>query len=101
MKKILIFLLAFVCLTASACSGETPVDPTVTTDSVTTDAPATNVPTTDAPETDAPATDAPATDAPATDAPAPANKGCGSTVALSALAIVGVIGTALAIKKRD
>ena len=50
---------------------------------------------------DADATEAPATDAPATDAPAPANKGCGSTVALSALAIVGVIGTALVIKKRD
>ena len=46
--------------------------------------------------------DAPATDAPATDAPAIANKGgCTSTVAISALAIVGVIGTALVIKKRD
>ena len=51
-------------------------------------------------ETDAPATQAPATQAPAT-TPAPKKEGCGSSVALSALAIVGVIGTALVIKKKD
>lgn len=54
------------------------------------------------------ATDAttPATQAPATQAPTviDTNKnkgGCGSSVALSALAIVGAFGTALVIKKRD
>ena len=62
-----------------------------------------------APETDAPATDAPETDAPATEAPTDDDKkddeeeegGCGSSVALSALAIVSVIGTALVIKKKE
>ena len=58
-------------------------------------------PETDAPATDAPATDAPATDAPATEAPKEDKGGCGSSVALSALAIVGVIGTALVIKKKE
>ena len=59
-------------------------------------------------ETDAPATDAPATDAPETEKPTDDKKddeeekgGCGSSVALSALAIVGVIGTALVIKKKE
>ena len=52
-------------------------------------------------ETEAPATQAPATQAPAT-TPAPEKKGgCGSSVALSALAIVGVIGTAVVLKKRN
>ena len=62
-----------------------------------------------APETDAPATDAPETDAPETEAPTDDDKkddeeeegGCGSSVALSALAIVSVIGTALVIKKKE
>ena len=58
-------------------------------------------PETDAPATDAPATEAPATDAPATEAPKEDKGGCGSSVALSALAIVGVIGTALVIKKKE
>ena len=61
------------------------------------------------PETDAPAddaeTEAPATDAPATDAPekdTEAKKGgCGSSIALSALAVIGVVGTALVIKKKE
>ena len=59
-------------------------------------------------ETDAPATDAPATEAPETEKPTDDKKddekekgGCGSSVALSALAIVGVIGTALVIKKKE
>lgn len=51
-------------------------------------------------ETAAPATQAPAVQAPIVQ-PAPAKKGCGSSVALSALAIVGAIGTALVIKKKD
>ena len=60
------------------------------------------------PETDAPAgdeTDAPATDAPETEAPekdTEAKKGgCGSSIALSALAVIGVVGTALVIKKKE
>ena len=50
-------------------------------------------------ETEAPATKAPATQAPA--ATTPQAGGCGSSVALSALAIVGVIGTALVVKKKE
>lgn len=68
------------------------------------------------PETDAPATDAPATDAPETEDKDDEDKdedkdddkkdeekkgGCGSSVALSALAIVGVIGTAVVLKKKE
>ena len=51
-------------------------------------------------ETLAPVPQTPATQAPIVQ-PAPAKKGCGSSVALSALAIVGAIGTALVIKKKD
>ena len=73
-----------------------------------TQAPVTQAPT-QAPVTQAPTqapagddtTDAPATDAPATEAPKEDKGGCGSSVALSALAIVGVIGTALVIKKKE
>ena len=55
----------------------------------------------DVAETEAPTTEAPTSQAPAT-TPAPEKKGgCGSSVALSALAIVGVIGTAVVLKKRD
>ena len=71
-----------------------------------------DAPTTDAPadgtETEAPADDAetaaPADDA-ETEAPADdeteAKKGCGSSIALSALAVIGVVGTALVIKKKE
>ena len=45
--------------------------------------------------------DATETKAPATEAPKPAKKGCKSTVALSALAIVATVGAALVIKKKD
>lgn len=65
-----------------------------------TDAPETDAPETDAPETDAPATQAPATQAPATQ-PASNNGGCGSSIALSAIAVVGIIGTAVALKKKE
>ena len=72
-----------------------------------TDAPTTEAPADDA-ETAAPADDA-ATEAPAddeTEAPADdeteAKKdGCGSSIALSALAVIGVVGTALVIKKKE
>ena len=64
--------------------------------------------TADGTETEAPADDAetaaPADDA-ATEAPADdeteAKKGCGSSIALSALAVIGVVGTALVIKKKE
>ena len=52
------------------------------------------------PETEAPE----ATDTPATDDSASTDeggKGCGSAIALSALAIVGVFGTAIALKKKE
>ena len=71
------------------------------------DAPTTDAPADDA-ETEAPAgdaeTEAPADDA-ETEAPADdeteAKKGCGSSIALSALAVIGVVGTALVIKKKE
>ena len=71
------------------------------------DAPTTDTPADDA-ETEAPAdgaeTEAPADDA-ETEAPADdeteAKKGCGSSIALSALAVIGVVGTALVIKKKE
>ena len=71
------------------------------------DAPSTDAPADDA-ETEAPAdgaeTEAPADDA-ETEAPADdeteAKKGCGSSIALSALAVIGVVGTALVIKKKE
>ena len=46
-------------------------------------------------------TDVEETNAPETDAPKKSKKGCKSTVAISALAIVATIGTALVIKKKD
>ena len=72
------------------------------------DAPSTDAPADDA-ETEAPADDA-ETEAPADDAEteAPADEeteakkgGCGSSIALSALAVIGVVGTALVIKKKE
>ena len=63
------------------------------------DAPATDDPAGD--ETDAPATDAPETDAPAGDETEAKKGGCGSSIALSALAVIGVVGTALVIKKKE
>ena len=72
------------------------------------DAPTTDAPADDA-ETEAPADDA-ETEAPADDAEteAPADEeteakkgGCGSSIALSALAVIGVVGTALVIKKKE
>ena len=72
------------------------------------DAPSTDAPADDA-ETEAPAgdaeTEAPAddaeTEAPADDETKAAKKGCGSSIALSALAVIGVVGTALVIKKKE
>ena len=72
------------------------------------DAPSTDAPADDA-ETEAPAddaeTEAPAddaeTEAPADDETEAAKKGCGSSIALSALAVIGVVGTALVIKKKE
>ena len=61
-------------------------------------------PGTDAPagdETDAPATDAPETEAPKADETEAKKGGCGSSIALSALAVIGVVGTALVIKKKE
>lgn len=67
--------------------------------------PATDAPTTDAPETDEPETDAPATDATTVAATTAApEKGCGNSIALSALAIVPVLGLGVAVvskKKED
>ena len=72
------------------------------------DAPTTDAPADDA-ETEAPAGDA-ETEAPADDAETEApdddeteapKKGCGSSIALSALAVIGVVGTALVIKKKE
>ena len=72
------------------------------------DAPSTDAPADDA-ETEAPAgdaeTEAPAddaeTEAPADDETEAPKKGCGSSIALSALAVIGVVGTALVIKKKE
>ena len=62
----------------------------------------------DAPETEAPADDAETaapTDGEETDAPEEETEakkgGCGSSIALSALAVIGVVGTALVIKKKE
>ena len=52
-------------------------------------------------ETDVPATDAPETEAPAGDETEAKKGGCGSSIALSALAVIGVVGTALVIKKKE
>jgi hypothetical protein len=68
-------------------------EPTADPETSETDAPAGD-------ETDAPATDAPATDAPEKDTEAKKG-GCGSSIALSALAVIGVVGTALVIKKKE
>ena len=51
-------------------------------------------------ETAAPADDA-ATEAPADDETEAKKDGCGSSIALSALAVIGVVGTALVIKKKE
>ena len=64
-----------------------------------TDAPTTEAPADDA-ETAAPADDA-ATEAPADDETEAKKDGCGSSIALSALAVIGVVGTALVIKKKE
>ena len=72
------------------------------------DAPSTDAPADDA-ETEAPAddaeTEAPAddaeTEAPADDETEAKKDGCGSSIALSALAVIGVVGTALVIKKKE
>ena len=73
------------------------------TDAPTTEAPAddteTEAPADDA-ETAAPADDA-ATEAPADDETEAKKDGCGSSIALSALAVIGVVGTALVIKKKE
>ena len=73
------------------------------TDAPTTEAPAddaeTEAPADDA-ETAAPADDA-ATEAPADDETEASKDGCGSSIALSALAVIGVVGTALVIKKKE
>ena len=61
--------------------------------------PGTDAPTGD--ETDAPATDAPETEAPKADETEAKKGGCGSSIALSALAVIGVVGTALVIKKKE
>ena len=92
-----------------------------------TQAPATQAPATQAPATQAPATQAPATQAPQTQAPitelpetlepsidtmetgetgtetmsVTAKGACGSSIAVSALAVVGVIGTAVVLKKKE
>ena len=72
-------------------------------DAPTTDAPAddaeTEAPAGDA-ETEAPADDA-ETEAPADDETEAKKGGCGSSIALSALAVIGVVGTALVIKKKE
>ena len=72
-------------------------------DAPTTDAPAddaeTEAPADDA-ETEAPADDA-ETEAPADDETEAKKDGCGSSIALSALAVIGVVGTALVIKKKE
>ena len=72
-------------------------------DAPTTDAPAddaeTEAPAGDA-ETEAPADDA-ETEAPADDETEAKKDGCGSSIALSALAVIGVVGTALVIKKKE
>ena len=72
-------------------------------DAPTTDAPADDAETeapADGAETEAPADDA-ETEAPADDETKAAKKGCGSSIALSALAVIGVVGTALVIKKKE
>ena len=65
-----------------------------TADGTETEAPA------DDAETAAPADDA-ATEAPADDETEAKKDGCGSSIALSALAVIGVVGTALVIKKKE
>ena len=65
-----------------------------TADGAETEAPA------DDAETAAPADDA-ATEAPADDETEAKKDGCGSSIALSALAVIGVVGTALVIKKKE
>ena len=79
---------------------EAPETEAPETEAPETEAPETEVPETEAPETEAPATSAPVTDAPVTDATVEED-GCGSSIALSALAVVGIIGTAVVIKKKE
>ena len=73
------------------------------------DTPEADTQETDAPETDTPETDTPETDAPETDAPEtetdkfPEESGCGScgsSVALSAIALVGIVGASLVVKRK-
>ena len=78
-----------------------PVTPPVT-EPVT--PPTTEAPTTEAPTTEAPTTEAPTTAAPTTVTPTTAaeEKGCNNTIALSALAIVPMLGAAVVFgKKRE
>ena len=72
-------------------------------DAPTTDAPADDAETeapADGAETEAPADDA-ETEAPDDDETEAKKDGCGSSIALSALAVIGVVGTALVIKKKE
>ena len=101
--------------------GNTPETNTPETNTPEPSVPETNIPEINTPETDAPTTDAPTTDAPATDAPktdendnknddksdekadsddGEADSGCGSTIALSAICVVGIIGIVTTVKKK-
>ena len=64
---------------------------------------ATDTTATDNDVTDADASDAPATDAPATDAPASPSNGCGSTVGVTSIALVALLGSCaiFATKKKE
>lgn len=83
-----------------APATEAPTEEPPTAAPPTTEGPDSDEPTTEAPATEAPATED-ATDTPATDAPTEDEDGCGSSIALSALAVVGIVGTAIAIKKKS
>ena len=97
-------ILVKVYIPSNPSESDTPEADTPETDAPETDTPETDTPETDAPETDTPETDTPETDAPETETDKlPEESGCGScgsSVALSAIALVGIVGASLVVKRK-
>lgn len=75
---------------------DVPVVEVPETEASVTEAPETEAPVTEVPETEGPKTEAPDTEVPTTEAPetdAPENSGCGSSLAVSSVALVALLST--------